>query len=229
MNRQSVFTFPQTSDNWLKHFIYLNQLPNKIPTLHLVDGFLKSLNLWILSFLKILIFWVLWFFVALWGLYPDAESRSYSLVSACSLLTVVAPHRTAQDPGHAGSVLVHGLSCPVASSWTKDWTSVPSIARQILNHWPPGKPLSVFSNLATYWVGQKFLSGFSTRCYRKMQMNFLVNTIFGVDPIEFLYSGVSYYILIYRYTSWYTSQRCIFLWCKAWSQSSNISSLIHLL
>ena len=45
MNRQSVFTFPQTSDNWLKHFIYLNQLPNKIPTLHLVDGFLKSLNL----------------------------------------------------------------------------------------------------------------------------------------------------------------------------------------
>ena len=32
-------------------------------------------------------------------------------------------------------------------------------------------------------------------------MNFLVNTIFGVDPIEFLYSGVSYYILIYRVIS----------------------------
>ena len=43
LNRQAVFTLPQTSDNWLKHFRYLNQLPNKIPTLHLVDGFLKSL------------------------------------------------------------------------------------------------------------------------------------------------------------------------------------------
>ena len=59
---------------------------------------------------------------------------------------VPAPHggafswRSAWVPGHSGSVAVVpglGASWRVGSSRTRDRTHVPSIGRQILNHWTP--------------------------------------------------------------------------------------------
>ena len=109
---------------------------------------------------------------------------------------MVASHGRAQDLEHAGLVVVHGLGCPVASSGPRIDPVSLALQGRFLTTGHQGK-LCFFKS----WVGQKFLSGFSARCYRKMQMNFLVNTVFGVDPIEFLFSEVSYYILIYRVIS----------------------------
>ena len=63
----------------------------------------------------------------------------YSLVVVCGLLhgiTSLAVEHRLQGPW-ASVVVVYGISCPrhVGSSETKNGTHVPSIGRQILNHW----------------------------------------------------------------------------------------------
>ena len=102
-----------------------------------------------------LYFWPGWVFVAACGS-PLVMSRGYPLAavsraSHCGGFSYYGE----QALGHTGfsscsswtlwsvgSVdVLHGLSCSMALSppLTKDWTHVPCVGRQILNHWPPGQ------------------------------------------------------------------------------------------
>ena len=50
------------------------------------------------------------------------------------LLITLSSH--VAEHGLQGSVFVrHGLSCPTASSWTRDQTHIPCTGRWILIHW----------------------------------------------------------------------------------------------
>ena len=97
----------------------------------------------------VFLFWL--HFVAAGGLSLAVERGGHPPVAVYGLLTVVAS-LVAKHGLHGAWVSVvatDGLQstgpvvvanrprCPVAlgSSWTRDWTGVPGIARQILNHW----------------------------------------------------------------------------------------------
>ena len=94
------------------HIWYYHTVPYKVPLLPY--SFQMATPLFSFSFS---------FFLAVLGLHCGMQA------SLC---------RT-QAPEHAGSIVVaHRLSCPSMwdlSSPTRDWTHVPCIGRQILNHW----------------------------------------------------------------------------------------------
>ena len=85
------------------------------------------------------------------GLSLVAVSGDCSLVVVRRLLIVMISLVAQHGLYSAGSVVVaHGFSCPLArgSSWTRDWSHVLCIVRQILNHCTiKGSLLSLFSCL----------------------------------------------------------------------------------
>ena len=75
-------------------------------------------------------------FAACW-LSLFVASETYSLVIVCELLIAVSslPGEHEHQSAWASIVVTCGLSCPVASSWTKDGTPIPCISRWILDPW----------------------------------------------------------------------------------------------
>ena len=103
--------------------------------------------------LKIFIyFWLWWVIIAVPGLSLVAVNGSYSLVAACQFLVVEhsSRHSGFSSCSTWAQQLWHtSLDVPkhVGSSQTKDQTSVPYIARWILNHWTTREaPQSLFYN-----------------------------------------------------------------------------------
>ena len=76
------------------------------------------------NFLSIyLLIWLCWVLAVARRLALVVESRDYSSLGCA-------------DPRRGGSgVVMHGLSCSMASSGTRDQTWVPYIVRKMLNHW----------------------------------------------------------------------------------------------
>ena len=95
------------------------------------------------------------YFLAVLGLrscaraFSSCSERDYSSAVVPRLLTAVASliaehglyGTRAQMLWSAGLV----AAWPVESSWTRDRTCVPSVGRQILNHWTTGEVPVVFS------------------------------------------------------------------------------------
>ena len=81
-------------------------------------------------------FWQLGLYCCTWALF--AESSGYSLVAAHRLLIAVTfLCCRSQTLWHVGSVaMVHSLAAlwHVGSSWIRNWTGVPCIVWEILNH-----------------------------------------------------------------------------------------------
>ena len=104
---------------------------------------------------KFIYFWLLWVFVAVCRLSLVVVSKGYSLVVVRGLLIVVAflfAERGLRYLWFLGSraqahYLWHddlvGLRY-VRSSWTRDQTNVPCIARRFLTTGSPGKPSVLF-------------------------------------------------------------------------------------
>ena len=87
------------------------------------------------KFYSFIYFWLCWLF-ALWGLFSSCYV-GFSLRWLLLLLSMGC--KACRLQYRLGSVVVApGLSCPAhaESSWTRDWTLVPCIGRQIFNHWP---------------------------------------------------------------------------------------------
>ena len=93
-----------------------------------------------------LMFWLRWGFVALHGLSLAVASQGSLPCSAWASHRADFPWRGARALGHTESAAVaHGLSCSwqVGSSWTRDRTSIPGVARRLLTTGPAGKALAV--------------------------------------------------------------------------------------
>ena len=130
------------------NYLLINYLM-RFPLKNFWSWYLVGIKFLLFSFFKFLfiyLFWLCWFFVAAWELSLGAASRSYSLLQCMgfSCCRTWAPGIQGFSSCSSWAPECRLSSCCIRalvalwheeSSWTRDRTCVPCIARHILNLW----------------------------------------------------------------------------------------------